>query len=200
MERCFTVLLLLLVLSPAPLLAAGSPHYLLFEYASGGDELVDPDSGRSLRAGELLQISYGYKFLSEELPRWQVDLRAGLKLSLIDVDGGDASFYRYPLELVFHYRPGEQFAFGAGVAYHLYPTYALDAGSVDDEIEFDDAFGYFVQLEYQINPSFGIGARWLLIDYDKDGARFRLADADPGDPLTSEVEGDSISGYLTYTF
>ena len=199
MERCLTGLLLLALLQ-SPVLAAGSPHYLLFEYAVGGDELVDPDSGRSLRAGELLQFSYGYKFLSEELPKRQVDLRAGLKLSLIDVEGGDASFYRYPLELVFYYRPVERFGFGLGGAYHLYPTYELDAGSVDDEIEFDDAFGYFLHVEYQINPSVGIGARWLSIDYDKDGAKFRLADADPGDSLQSEVEGDSISGYLTYTF
>ncbi|MDH3450859.1 MAG: outer membrane beta-barrel protein [Gammaproteobacteria bacterium] len=195
MERCLLGLLLLALL-PAQALAEGSRHYLLFEYATGGDELVDPDSGRSLRAGELLQISYGYKFFSEELPQWQVDLRAGLKFSLIDVEGGEGSFYRYPLEVAFHRKLGEKFSIGFGAAYHLYPTYELDAGSVDDEIDFDDAFGGFLHAEYHATPSFAFGARYLRIEYDKEDNTFLL----PSGDLENEIDGSSFSGYVTYTF
>jgi hypothetical protein len=188
--------LMLLALLPAQGFAQASRHYVFFEYASGGDELVNPDSGRSLRAGELLQISYGYKFFNEDLPQWRVDLRAGLKFSMIDVDGGDAVFYRFPLELAFHRMLGEKFGFGFGGTYHVTPNYRLEAGPVDDSIDFDGAFGGFVYLEYQATQSFAFGLRYLMIEYEKEDNTFRLPDGD----LADEVDGSSVGGYVSYTF
>ncbi|MDH3712588.1 MAG: hypothetical protein OET44_01930 [Gammaproteobacteria bacterium] len=188
--------LMLLALFPAQVFAQGGRHYVLLEFASGGDELVNPDSGRSLRAGELLQISYGYKFFSEDLPQWRVDLRAGSKLTMIDVDGGDAVFYRFPLELAFHRKLGDKFALGFGAAYHLTPNYRLETGPVDDSIDFDGAFGGFLHLEYQATEKFGFGLRYLKIDYEKEDNAFQL----PNGELTDKVDGSSVGGYVTYTF
>jgi len=190
------MLLVLLVLLSAQAIAEGSPHYLWFEYAAGGDELVDPDSSRSLRAGELIQISYGYKFVSEELPHWTVDLRAGFKFSMVDVEGGDAVFYRFPLEVAFNRTLGDKFGVGFGATYHVNPSYRLEAGPVDDSIDFDGAFGGFLSAQYQATASFAFGLRYLSIKYDKDGATFRLPNGD----LEDEIDGTSTGVYMTYTF
>ena len=188
--------LMLLVMLPAQGLAEGSPHYLWFEYAAGGDELVDPDSGRSLRAGELIQISYGYKFFSEQLPQWRVDLRGGFKFWAIDIEGGDAVFYRFPLEVAFNRSLGDKFSLGFGATYHVNPSYRLEAGPVDDSIDFDNAFGGFLSAQYEATKSFAFGLRYLHIKYDKDGATFRLPNGD----LEDEIDGTSTGVYMTYSF
>ena len=77
-------------------------NYVLLEASGGGDAFIETDSGDELRAGELFQISYGRRFSSEKLPEWKIDLRAGVRIAIRDIGGGDAQFVRYPLSLVFH--------------------------------------------------------------------------------------------------
>lgn len=188
--------LALLALLTGQAFADDRRNYLLFELAVGGDELVDPNSGRSLNAGELLQVAFGHKFLSDELPQWRADLRFGFKFTLIDVGGGEGLFYRFPLEFTLSRNFGERFSVGLGGSFHLFPTYRLDASNVNDEIDFEDAFGWVAQAEYQTSESFAFGLRYLDIDYDKDGARFQL----PNGNNVSEIDGASTGLYMTYSF
>ncbi len=194
-RSCWTLLACLAL--PGPAWAQTSvQHSLLGEYASGGDELVDPDSGTALRAGERVQVSYGARFFNNELPEWRVDLRLGVKLGIVDVSGGDGYFLRYPVELIILRQFGESFAFGAGALGHLAPRYRFEVDNVDDEIDFDDAFGFTVLGEATLSERFVLGVRYLSIDYEKGDAQFVLVDGD----ISDAIDGSSLGVYLGYLF
>ncbi len=192
-----SIVLLALCLAPATVHAQTAVrHYASGEYSTGGDELVDPTSGDGLDAGGAWQVTYGARFTSEELPDWEVDARFGWRFALEDVTGGDASFTRWAVELLVQRRLGGRLRVGLGPVLHLAPRYRLETGTVDDRIDFEDAFGYSAHIDFQVGTNIVIGGRYLDIDYEKDDASFILPNGD----VVKKIDGSATGLYVSYLF
>ena len=196
MYRLIVALIVLFVALPSMAVAKDTVrHYIFTELASGGDTLVEPDSGRSLKAGQLLEVAYGASFSNEALHWVAMDFRAGVKADYISVSGGDAYFVRYPLELAIAFDVYRGFNLGLGVALHLLPSYGFDAENVSDRVDFDEAWGGFLQAQYNFNR-FALGMRFLSIEYKKEGNTFVLPDGE----VKEKVDGSSAGVYFNWYF
>ena len=168
-------------------------HYFYGTIGQGGDELIDPDSGRSLSAGGLLHLSYGARFENEELEDWIIDLRLGYKFDTVE----DGQFSRFPFELELQSRINESLGLGFGVTYHISPTYEFSGSGRDLDLELDSAPGFFLSMEYRLDETMSIGGRYTAIEYEKKDVEFLL----PGDSdTTDKLDGSSIEFTFLYFF
>jgi hypothetical protein len=194
-KQLFPALFALLAFIPLNTQAAGM--VLTGEIAFGGDELasVSGDYDEDLRAGQLLNLGIGYDFDLNAAKT--LLLRAGInyKFDSIDADNGEADFDRWPLDLILVSRQGA-FSLGAGITYHLSPTYEATINGFSTRVDFDDALGFLLQAGYRMTEKIELGARVTLIEYE------------PSEPLVmfpsleriDEVDGDSFGVYISFGF
>ena len=137
----------------------------------GGDEMVevffeDGDS-EDIKAGELLYISGG--LIIQTAPRLnenlETQLTIGWKFDSVDGENGELSFDRFPLEVLQFVRSG-QLRFGGGLTYHLNPKLEGDGFFSDVDVEFDDALGGVVQVDFAATENVLFGGRFTFIDYE----------------------------------
>ena len=165
------------------------------EIAFGGDDLavVSGDSG-DVQAGQLLNLGIGYDFeLNAEKTLF---LRTGInyKFDSVDASNGEADFDRWPLDVLVISRQGN-WALGAGITYHLSPTFEATINGIRSRVNFDDSLGFLLQAGYLVAERVELGARFTMIDYESDQLLVT-----PGGAITNKVEGDSIGFYITAGF
>jgi len=90
----------------------------------------------------------------------------GLKFDSVDATNGDADTSSLPLHFLVFYHGDSNLRFGAGITYELAPEYSYSAFGSSDDIEFDDAQGFTIELDYFLNENSFIGLRHTSIDYD----------------------------------
>ncbi|MEW6331558.1 MAG: hypothetical protein AB1560_08865 [Pseudomonadota bacterium] len=173
----------LLAAMPLPAQAAGM--VLTGEIAFGGDKLasVSGDYDEDLRAGQLLNLGIGFDF--DLNPAKTLLLRAGInyKFDAIDADNGEADFDRWPLDLILVSRQGN-LSLGAGLTYHLSPTYEDTIDNISRRIDFDDALGFLLQVGFMVTPTMELGGRVTLIEYESD-------------MIANRIDGDSFGIYIS---
>lgn len=144
-------------------------HFLLTGGLTyGGDKIakITYTNGDSvdIRAGGLLLIGGGgvYQFNNN----WETQLSINYQFDRANARNGDATFDRYPIDLLGFYRIGAH-RFGGGVSYHLNPTFDSDFDLVNgkQKIEFDNAVGAVIEYDYFFNNSIALGARYVNIKY-----------------------------------
>jgi hypothetical protein len=194
-RRLFPALFTLLAFIPLNTQAAGL--VLTGEIAVGGDKLasVSGDYEEDLQAGQLLNLGIGYDF--DLNPAKTLLLRAGInyKFDSIDADNGEADFDRWPLDLILVSRQGN-ISLGAGITYHLSPTYEDTINSISTRIDFDDSLGFLLQAGYMMTPTMELGARVTLIEYEPSEPLVLL----PSLERIDEVDGDSFGVYISIGF
>jgi hypothetical protein len=194
-KQLFPALFALLAFIPLNTQAGGL--VLTGEIAVGGDKLasVSGDYEEDLRAGQLLNLGIGYDF--DLNPAKTLLLRAGInyKFDSIDADNGEADFDRWPLDLILVSRQGN-FSLGAGITYHLSPTYEDTINGISTRIDFDDSLGFLLQAGYMMTPTMELGARVTLIEYEPSEPLVLL----PSLERINEVDGDSFGVYISIGF
>lgn len=139
----------------------------------GGDTLVALDvedifgdvEESKVKAGEIFGVFVGgaYRFASAPI---QLQATAGLHYAGVFAENGDASFRRLPVELILFANAGAH-RIGAGVTHHINPEFETDLDfGADIETDFDDSSGFVLQYDYVINNRYGIGIRYVNIEYE----------------------------------
>jgi len=152
----------------------------------GGDTLITLDvedifgdvEQSKIKAGEVFGAFVGaaYRFASSPI---QLQATAGLHYAGIFAENGDASFRRLPVELILFANAGAH-RIGAGVTHHISPEFKTDLDfGADLKTDFNDATGLVLQYDYVINTRYGIGIRYVNIEYEpKVPAFFTPIDVD----------------------
>lgn len=185
------------LLASVPVGSQAAGLVLTGEIAFGGDTLasVNGDYDQDLRAGQLLNLGIGFDF--DLNPAKTLLLRAGInyKFDAIDADNGEADFDRWPLDLILVSRQGN-LSLGAGLTYHLSPTYDDTINGISTRIDFDDALGFLLQAGFMVTPTMELGGRVTLIEYEPSQPTVMLPSLTPVD----KIDGDSIGIYISVGF
>jgi len=133
-------------------------------YAIGGDTLAETD-GADLDAGGGI---YGDIGILHHPDGSNISYQAtiGLKFDAVDATNGDADTSSLPLNFLVFYNGDSNLRFGAGITYELAPEYSYSAFGSSGEIEFDDALGFTIEVDYFLNEKSFIGLRHTSLDYD----------------------------------
>lgn len=190
--RRLSALLAFVVFVPCSAQAAGP--VLTGEIAFGGDDMVVVSGGEDLQAGQLLNLGIGYDFDLNAAKTLRLRTGINYKFDSVDASNGEADFDRWPLDVLLISRQGN-FSLGAGITYHLSPSYEASVNGVSTSIDFDDSLGFLLQAGYLMSERLEIGARFTLIDYETDRPIVSI-----GGTLTNKVEGDSVGVYLSTGF
>lgn len=144
----------------------------------GGDTLVEVDldhgSDYELKAGGAYFLGLGAEFESADR-NVAVQLSANYHFDSVDADDGEASFERYPVDLIV-FGQGERNRVGVGITAHLSPKAEIKSYDFGrDTINFDTAFGFLIEYNYLIGTSLWLGARYTMIEYKKENAFNKLS-------------------------
>lgn len=165
----------------------------------GGDKLAEVEVSNGgntdnvdIDAGELFYIAGGLIIPFSDTG-FSLQTTIGWHRDGVVASNGDASFERFPLELIPFYNY-KRHRIGAGLTYNLSPELDLDdAGG--SKVEFDDALGYVIEYDYVFGKSaldggLMLGARYAFIQYEVDSI-----------DGTSVTNADDIDGnYFGITF
>lgn len=192
-NRRLPALFAFLVFIPLNTQAAGM--VLTGEIAFGGDDLavVSGDSG-DIQAGQLLNLGIGYDFDLDAAKTLRLRTGINYKVDSVDADNGEADFDRWPVDVLLISRQGN-IALGAGLTYHLSPTFEATINSVTSRVDFDDSLGFLLQAGYLVAERIELGARVTLIEYESDSLLMT-----PGGAITDKVDGDSFGFYVSAGF
>lgn len=185
----------LVLMACLPLNAQAAGMVLTGEIAFGGDDLVIVSGGEDLHAGELLNLGIGFDFDLNAAKTLLLRTGINYKFTAVEASNGDAYFDRWPLDLILVWRQGNA-SLGAGLTYHLSPSYEIDANGITSEADFDDALGLLLQAGFMVTPTMELGVRVTMIEYE------------PSVPLTwwpsgapiDKVDGDSFGFYVSVGF
>jgi len=164
-------------------------------YAIGGDTLAETD-GADLDAGGGF---YGDIGVLHHPDGSNISYQAtiGLKIDTVDATNGDADTSSLPLNFLVFYNGDSNFRFGAGITYELAPEYSYNAFGSSDEIEFDDALGFTIEVDYFLNEKAFLGARYTSIDYDLPGGQALLS---TGGAVVTSVDASNLGIHVGIIF
>jgi hypothetical protein len=185
----------LALLAFTPLNASAAGMVLTGEIAFGGDDLAVVSNGNDVQAGQLLNLGIGYDFDLNAAKTLR--LRAGInyKFDSVDASNGEADFDRWPLDLILISRQGN-FSLGAGITYHLSPTYEDTINGSSSRIDFDDSLGFLLQAGYLTTERLEVGVRVTLIEYESSQPLLQLSSG----TFVNKVDGDSFGIYISAGF
>lgn len=144
-------------------------HFLLTGGLTyGGDEIAkikyDNGDNVNIHAGGLILIGAGgtYRFDNN----WEAQVSINYQFDQANAKNGDATFDRFPLDLLGFYRTGPH-RFGGGITYHMNPKYksSFDFSGGKQHVSFDDAMGAVIEYDYFLSDSVSLGARYVSIKY-----------------------------------
>jgi len=156
----------------------------------GGDKLFSAYYANGdvaeIKAGELLDLSVGFVFdtLPDNAYGLQTQLSLGWKFDNVSGTNGNASWDRFPFELMEFVR-NDAWRIGGGLTYHMKPKLKGDGVLSDLNLKFDDAWGGVVEADYFISDQFYFGGRYTMIDYTYHGAK---------------ASGDSVGVLMGFTW
>ncbi len=178
-----------------PLSAQSAGLVLTGEIAFGGDDLaVVSGGGGDLQAGQLLNLGIGYDFDLNAAKTLRLRTGINYKFDSVDASNGEADFDRWPLDVLVISRQGN-FALGAGITYHLSPTFEATINGATSRVDFDDSLGFLLQAGYMVAERIELGARYTLIEYKSDQPLVMTSGA-----ITNKVDGDSFGVYVSAGF
>lgn len=153
----------------------------------GGDDLITATftngDTEKLKAGQLISLSAGLGINAAE--NLEARFMAGVKFDTINAENGDLDFYRYPVEALLMYKANEKVFIGGGLSYHLNPSISGDGVASNANIDFDNALGFAVELDYLLSNGGYFAFKLTSIDYEAFGQSF---------------SGNSIGGLFGFRF
>ncbi|MGB5324502.1 MAG: hypothetical protein WBN40_03635 [Pseudomonadales bacterium] len=139
----------------------------------GGERLatVDVDTRydgferEDIRAGELFMFGGGLLYIERN---FQLQGTVNYHVDGIFGDNGDASFTRWPFELL-AFTTTPRWRIGGGVSYHVDPEIDIDIDfQAREKVSFKNATGIVIQVDYRLSDNLNIGLRHTAIEYEPD--------------------------------
>ncbi len=175
----------------ASVLGAGVAHaadvdgVLKAGFDFGGDTLVNAvftnGDTDSIKANEGFFVGAGAAFFNNSRTV-STEITINWKYTGISAENGDIDFTRFPVDaLVFYNFPKARL--GAGATYHLNPELeGSDAGTGfvgggAGRVEYDDALGFLVQVDWRIAEKVAIGLRYTSLEYELPNSSAPAVDA-----------------------
>ena len=141
-------------------------------------------STEKIKGGGLISGSLGYETdISESL---LLKLSAGIKFDTIMASNSDIFFERFPLEAIL-FAKGEKVHFGVGVSHHTGVKLTGDVALFVPTVNFDDATGLVVQVDYLLNERGYLSLKYTAIDYQVSSN-------------SSKLDGSSIGVIIGFRF
>ena len=96
-------------------------------------------------------------------------LTLAYKFAVINGSNGDIDWTRIPLEALVFYRFAKV-RVGGGLTYHINPE--LEGSGVVGglDVDFKDALGAVLQVDWRITNTIALGGRYTILEYDAKGA------------------------------
>jgi len=160
-------------------------------FSSGGDILATID-GEELSAGggKSIHIGGNLDFKSGRESRVSIQVTVGFRSSAIAED--TVSFATIPVDGILYYQY-HNFRIGAGIAYHLFPTFST---SKTTENKFNNQLGFtmateFVETRYAFF-TFALSVRYTIITYTPEFGSYLYDNV-----VVTEVDGSSGGVFLS---
>lgn len=151
---------------------------LQFGLGVGGDSLAefefDDGSNEEIKAGSGLILGMSLQAPLTSATQMPVDGKIAFNYMFdsVDAENGDASFRRYPLDMLILSRV-EKISFGGGLTYHLNPKLSIDVPGFNESFSFDNALGFKIEANYifpsKTTANYSLGLEYTSIDYDFEG-------------------------------
>jgi len=151
----------------------------------GGDTIgtVNYNNGTSsdLTAGGTVDLRGGLEYWLQGQPV-ALELSMGYHTDRVSANNGDATFTRFPLELIAHYALSPQLRVGVGARKSL--NTKLDV-SIDngEHTKFKSSVGGIAEVEYFFTPQFSLKGRYVVERFTSD------------DAYKDKLEGDHLGVY-----
>lgn len=140
----------------------------------GGEPITtlvfDDNTQETLYSHAGLSMGVGINIDLLEFLDWETTIST--KSESVEAANGDISFRRYPLETLLFYNYGF-FRVGAGISYHIAPTYSCDVtGVCSVTSSANNALGYTAEAQIkfdrreQLGADITIGVKYTIIQYD----------------------------------
>jgi hypothetical protein len=166
--------LLLAAAGPAGALAQDVRPVFKLGYDFGGDTVVTAlftdGSTKSIKANDGLFMGVGASFLNDA-KNLEAEVSITYKFQTISASNGDIHFTRFPLDALVFYRQ-YQFRVGGGLTYHMSPKLEGTGVVGGLNVNFQDALGGILQVDYLFGPTVAVGLRYTMLEYKAtSGAR-----------------------------
>lgn len=160
-------------------------------YSFGGETLATvyftDGSSDNAKANMGLDLAGGVAFGSRHQGGFQGRVLAGYTFGGAGASNGGVEWRAPHVDLVGHYNLTDTFRVGLGGTYHLSPELKSTGDLSGFEVEYDNAFGSLVELEWDAQLIF-VSMRYTAITYDVESVN--------GTGISGESDGDSLGLYL----
>lgn len=144
----------------------------------------------TLKANQGFRLGAGISYLSADM-NFESEMIVSYKAEQVSASNGDLRFTRFPLDVLAFYRV-DSVRMGAGVTYHYAPKLKGNGFVSKVNIEFEDAVGMILQVDYLFGrpkerAGTYVGLRYTWLDYKMVSS-------------STSVEANGIGLHLGYRF
>ena len=138
----------------------GGETIVTAEFTNGDTQEINANEGFYLGAGAAIL---------DDARNLEYHLTIAYKFAVIEGGNGDIDWTRVPLEALVFYR-FRSVRVGGGLTYHLSPQ--LEGSGVVGglDVDFKDALGAVLQVDWRISTTIALGGRYTLLEYEAKGA------------------------------
>lgn len=154
-----------------------TPFFIRFGIENGGEDVVNMErlwhehnivTRDMFFAGGLYSVALGVSFDHPQFRSPQsTEVSVGWKHAERDAEGHHFTFTRYPIDVI-HFLVVDDVKLGAGITYHVKPEVKAYDELSDLSETFRNEFGFLLEANYQMSPSYWVGVRATLISYHTD--------------------------------
>ena len=141
----------------------------------GGDTLqrvtFSDNTTETIKANDGFYVGGGFAFVPDSL-NLEMHLTAAWKYTGVTASNGEITFTRFPIEALGFFI-ADPFRFGGGLVYHLNPTLKRSGAVSGSDVDYDNAPGMVLQVDYRISENIGAGLRYTFLEYEQGSRSIR---------------------------
>lgn len=166
-------------------LTVGGENITTAQYTDGSSNNISAGTGLQLMTGVDYRLNQNVSF--EATVGYHVRVALG--------SNGDASFNRFPIDLLAYYNIDPKWRIGAGVEYINHPTLSASGAASYLNEDFKNTTGFILETEYFPMPNWGIKVRAVKETY-KPTVPYNSYTGQP----QNNVDGSNLGIFSDYYF
>jgi hypothetical protein len=136
-------------------LTAGGQNVATAQYTDGSSNNISAGTGLQLMTGADYRLNQSVSF----------EATAGYRMRVALASNGDASFNRFPIDLLAYYNIDPKWRVGAGVEYINHPNLSASGAASYLNEDFKNTTGFILEAEYFPMPNWGVKVRAVKETY-----------------------------------